>query len=289
MRALGGIVSALITPFDADGAVNEAAIGPLVEFELRQGIAGFYVGGSTGEAFLQSPEERVRVLRAVAAANAGRGLLIAHVGAIATVEVVGMARAAEACGYDAVSAVPPFYYDFSAAELVAHYRALADAVGLPVIVYNFGGKVARLTTDVLVSLLDDRRVVGVKHTSTDLYQMERLKAHRPEAAVFNGYDEMCLAGLSMGADGAIGTTYNFMGAHFVALERAFRAGRMDEALDLQRRANRVIDVLVEVGVFAGTKALLGMHGVDVGGCRAPFLPLGDGAEDKLRGCLGLIS
>lgn len=284
-RKLSGILSALVTPFDGDGRVNETAVAPLIEFELGQGIDGFYVGGSTGEAFLQSPDERTRLLRSVAAANSGRGTLIAHVGAIATEEVVAMARAAADAGYDAVSAVPPFYYDFSAAELAAHYRALAAAMPLPVIIYNFGGKVPKLTTDVILSLLDDRRFAGVKHTSTDLYQLDRLKAHRPDAAIFNGYDEMCLAGLAMGADGAIGTTYNFMGAHFVAILQAFREGRMDRALALQRRANRVIDVLAEVGVFPGTKAILRVLGQDVGACRPPFGPLPEGADARLHACL----
>ena len=188
-----------------------------------------------------------------------------------------------------VSAVPPFYYDFSAAELTAHYMALADAVPLPVVVYNFGGKVPKLTTEVILALLDDRRFAGVKHTSTDLYQMERFKAHRPDAAIFNGYDEMCLAGLAMGADGAIGTTYNFMGGVFVAIRDAVRAGRMDAALTLQRRANRVIDTLVEVGVFPGAKAMLRMLGQDCGPCRPPFGGLREGAEARLLACLDSLN
>lgn len=282
---LAGILSALVTPFTPDGALNEAVVPALVEFQLAQGIHGFYVGGSTGEAFLQSPEERVRFLRAAAKANAGRGALIAHVGAIATREVVAMGRVAADAGYDAVSAVPPFYYDFSATELTVHYKELADAVPLPVVVYNFGGKVPKLTTEVILRLLDDRRFAGVKHTSTDLYQLERFKAHRPDAAVFNGYDEMCLGGLAMGADGAIGTTYNVMGSLFVAIRTAFQAGRMAEALAMQRRANRVIDLLVEVGVFPGTKAMLRLLGQDVGACRPPFGPMPEGAEARLRACL----
>ena len=288
-RKLAGILSALVTPFKPDLTLHEQAIPGLVEFQLAEGIDGFYVGGSTGEAFLQSPDERMRFLRAVAAANEGRGLLIAHVGAIATAEVVQMGRAAAEAGYDAVSAVPPFYYDFSAAELVAHYKALAQAVPLPVVVYNFGGKVPKLTTEVILSLLDDRRFVGVKHTSTDLYQMERFKAYRPDAAMFNGYDEMCLAGLAMGADGAIGTTYNFMGGLFVAIRHAYQAGRMSDALAMQRRANRAIDTLVEVGVFPGTKAMLRLLGQDCGDCRPPFGPLPDGAEARLRACLDSLS
>ena len=268
-----GILSALVTPYRDDGGFNAAIVPQLVDFELAQGIDGFYVGGSTGEAFLQSPEERAAVLKSVAEATAGRGTLIAHVGAIGTGDTVRLGRAAADAGYDAISAIPPFYYDFSAAELVGHYKALADAVPLPLIVYNFGGRTGKLGHTDILRLLDDPRIAGVKHTSQDLFQLERFKRHRPDAAIFNGYDEMCLGGLAMGADGAIGTTYNFMGSLFVALYKAFKEGRIAEAQALQVRANIVIDGLIELGVFPATKGFLKLMGVDCGGCRAPFRAL----------------
>jgi N-acetylneuraminate lyase len=259
-----------------------------VERQLAQGIAGFYVGGSTGEAFLQSLDERAAFLRAVAAAAAGRCRLIAHVGAVATADCLVLGRVAVEAGYDAISAIPPFYYDFSRDEAKAHYRALGAELPLPLIVYNFGGRVGRLTSEDLLELLDDPRVIGVKHTSQDLYLLERFKRHRPEAVIYNGFDEMCLAGLAMGADGAIGTTYNFMGDLFVRLAAAFAAGRLAEARALQVTANRVIDVLIEVGVFPGTKAMLALMGFDAGTCRPPFRALTAADLAKLAACVDLL-
>ncbi|MDB5893432.1 MAG: N-acetylneuraminate lyase, partial [Rhodoferax sp.] len=161
---LGGVFSALVTPFHADGSLNLGMLAPLAEFQLAQGLHGFYVGGSTGEAFLQTPAERQAVLAAFARAVNGRAKLIAHVGAIATDEAIGLAHAAADAGYDAVSAIPPFYYDFSAAEVLAHYRALADATPLPLIVYNFPAKSARpLSTADLLALLAHPKIIGVKH------------------------------------------------------------------------------------------------------------------------------
>ncbi|WP_292963732.1 dihydrodipicolinate synthase family protein [Novosphingobium sp. UBA1939] len=196
-------------------------------------------------------------------------------------------HAAEA-GYDAISAIPPFYYDFSRDELKAHYRALGGAVPLPLIVYNFGGRVGRLTNADLLELLDEPKVIGIKHTSQDLYLLERFKRHRPEAVIYNGFDEMCLAGLIMGADGAIGTTYNFMGDLFVRLAKAFAEGRIAEARALQVVANRVIDVLIEVGVFPGTKGILTLMGIDVGICREPFRALTDADRARLADCVALL-
>lgn len=282
---LGGILSALVTPYDSAGAVNRDAIGALVALQLGQGVHGFYVGGSTGEAFLQTVPERIDVLRAVASNASGKATLIAHVGAIATEDSLTMGRAAAEAGYDAISAIPPFYYDFSREELVTHYERLLAEVPLPLVIYNFGGRVGRLTADDLLRLLDHPKVAGVKHTSQDLYLLERFKRHRPDAVIYNGFDEMCLAGLAMGADGAIGTTYNVMGDVFVRLEAAFRAGRMTEALALQTRANRLIDVLIAVGVFPGTKGLLALMGVDCGPCRPPFRALTAADRDRLAQAL----
>jgi N-acetylneuraminate lyase len=271
---LGGVFSALVTPFQADGALDLEALAPLAEFELAQGLHGFYVGGSTGEAFLQTAEERKQVLATFAKAVNGRAKLIAHVGAIATDEAIDLARAAADAGCDAVSAIPPFYFDFSPAEVLAHYRALAEATPLPLIVYNFPAKSARpLSTADLLALLDHPKIVGVKHTSQNLYQLERLKAAAPQAVIYNGYDEMFVGGLAMGADGAIGTTFNVMGRRFVRILEAMRAGDLATAQALQARANAVIDVLVEVGVFPGTKAMLKHLGVDCGACRRPFAAL----------------
>lgn len=287
-RDLGGIFSAVVTPFEADGGLALHLVPALVERQLAQGIAGFYVGGSTGEAFLQSLDERAAFLRAVAKATAGRGRLIAHVGAVATADCLALGRVAIEAGYDAISAIPPFYYDFSRDELKAHYRALGTELPLPLVVYNFGGRVGRLTADDLLELLDEPRVVGVKHTSQDLYLLERFKRYRPDAVIYNGYDEMCLAGLVMGADGAIGTTYNFMGDLFVRLAADVAAGRLAEARARQVVANRVIDVLIEVGVFPGTKAILALMGRDAGVCRPPFRALTPGDIEKLAGCVDLL-
>ena len=285
---LGGIFSALVTPFHTDGRLKDDVVPELVDFELAQGIDGFYVGGSTGEAFLQSNAERAHYLRFVAEAARGRCTLIAHIGNVGTRDAIELGAAAAEAGYNAISAIPPFYYDFSREELVAHYRTLADAIDVPLVIYNFAGRSGRLTAADIHDLLEYPRVAGVKHTSQDLFQLERFKRLYPNAVVYNGFDEMCLGGLSMGADGAIGTTFNFMGDLFVEMRMAHAEKRMDDALALQVRANRVIDVLIEVGVFPGTKALLKLLGYDCGECRAPFRKLDAEGWKKIEHCLRYV-
>lgn len=282
-HALGGVFSALITPFHDDGRLNLDRLAPLAEFELAQGLHGFYVGGSTGEAFLQTADERKAVLKAFAQAVNGRAKLIAHVGAIATDEAIDIAHAAADAGYDAISAIPPFYYDFSAAEVLAHYLALAEATPLPLIVYNFPAKSARpLSTADLLTLLAHPKIAGVKHTSQNLYQLERLKTASPDAVIYNGFDEMFAGGMAMGADGGIGTTFNVMGRIFVEMYAALRRGDIPRAQALQTRANAVIDVLIDVGVFPGTKAMLKLLGQDCGPCRRPFAKLSPAQQARVE-------
>ncbi len=281
--ALAGVFSAMVTPFASDGAPDLGALAQLAEFQIAQGIQGFYVGGSTGEAFLQSPAERMQVLTELARVANSRVRLIAHVGAIATDEAIAIAGVAADSGYDAISAIPPFYYDFSPAEISAHYHALAEATPLPLVIYNFPAKSARpLSTTDLLGLLAHPKIVGVKHTSQNLYQLERLKQAAPEAVIYNGFDEMFVGGLAMGADGGIGTTFNVMGRWFVQMREAVAVGDLALARALQSRANEVIDVLIDVGVFPGTKAMLKLLGVDCGVCRRPFAALTTPQQSKVE-------
>lgn len=276
-----GVFPALLTPFFADGSVNYKALRQLVRFNLDKGVSGFYVCGSTSEAFLLTSDERRNILETVLEENNGQAAVIAHVGQIGEAHAVELAKHAKAAGADAVSSVPPFYYGFSFNEIKNYYYDIAD-VGLPVFIYNFvaaGG--AKLSTDNFKEFLADKRFIGVKHTSSDFYMLERLKAFRPEAVIFNGFDEMFLSGLVMGADGGIGSTYNFMAEKFITIEKNFREGRIAEAQTEQKKANNIIEALIRVGVMPGEKALCRYLGIDLGVCRKPFAALTPEQEEVL--------
>ena len=229
-----GIFPALVTPFDSGDRVSHEALAALVEYNLKKGVQGFYVDGSTAEAFLLSHEERKEILRTVSQAAAGRCTLIAHVGAVSVREAAELARYAEKLGYDAVSSVAPFYYKFSFEEVRSYYFALADAVSVPVLLYNipaYSG--VNLTVDNISEFLRDSRFIGVKHTSTDYFALRQYKTAFPDKVIYNGYDETFLAGLVMGADGAIGSTFNFMAEKFLEIRRLFLANDTLAAVRLQ--------------------------------------------------------
>ena len=277
-----GIFPALLTPFDQNNKVNEKQLEKLVKYNLEKGVKGFYVSGSTAEAFLLSADERKQILTVVrdAAPNA---TLIAHIGSVNEAEATQLAKHASAIGYDAVSSVAPYYYKFSFAEIRDYYYRLADAAALPMLVYHipaFSG--VSMGVQEMSTFLRDDRFLGIKYTANDFFMMEQCKTAFPDKVVYNGYDEMFLAGLSMGADGGIGSTYNFMAEKFVRMAALVKEGRMQEALELQKEANRIINVLCKVGVMQGEKEVLNQLGFALGDCRPPFAPLTQEQKDLVR-------
>lgn len=271
---LTGIIPALLTPFDENGNINTDALERLIDWNIEKGVNGFYVGGSTAEAFLLTESERNLVYEVAAKAAGGRVPLIAHVGSISTDQAIRFAKTAERLGYDAVSAIAPFYYKFSFAQIRQYYFDIAGATGLPMIIYNFPNfSGVNLTVEQVAEFFADERFIGIKHTSNDFFSLEQFKKRFPDKTVLNGFDEMLLAGLSMGADGGIGSTYNLMAEKYIELIRLFRAGQTDRALVIQDECNRIIRALCRVGVMEGEKEVLCQLGFAFGGARRPFSEL----------------
>lgn len=282
-KTLHGIYPALITPYTSDNQVNDAALREIMELNIQKGVAGFYVGGSTGEAFALTMEERKHILEVAVDQNKGRVNIISHVGCISTDQAVELALHAKGLGVDAISAVPPFYYKFSFEDILQHYNTIANAAQLPLVVYNIPSMSGvELTPQHVAQLLKNPYIVGVKHTSMNLYQLERMSTATPEMLIFNGHDEVCLAGLSLGANGAIGSTYNVMAEKFIAIYDLFKQGEFAKALEIQKQANHVIEALIKTDVFAGIKYMLKKkYGIDCGPIRAPFRALSQDDMDLL--------
>jgi len=273
-----GIFPALLTPFDAEDRINEKALEALVRRNVEQGVKGFYVGGSTAEAFLLSTDERKLIMDVVKGA-APESTLIAHIGSINEAEATALAKHAVDLGYDAISPVAPFYYEFTFDEIHDYYFRLADAAGLPMLVYHFPAfSGVNMGVGEMRKFLADDRFIGIKYTSNDFFMLEQCKTGFPDKIVYNGFDEMFLAGLSMGADGGIGSTYNFMADKFIKIQKPFAENKIAEAQEIQKEANRIIANLCKIGVMQAEKEVLNQLGYDLGTCRHPFK--GPSDEDK---------
>ena len=188
-----------------------------------------------------------------------------------------MAKAAEKAGYDAISAVAPYYFKFGTEAIKQYYFDIASSVNIPMIIYNFPGangfSLDKETAENMFAAND--KFIGIKHTTSDMYALQQFKTMKADPIVYNGFDEMFLGGLAMGADGGIGSTYNFMAEKFIAIYNAFKKGDIKEAQRVQNEANEIINVLIKYGVFASEKYVLDCLGIEMGGCRKPFLPLGE--------------
>lgn len=283
MKDFSGMYAALLTAFDKDGSINYEATGMLAERNIQKGLKGMYVAGSSGEAMMMSEEERVSLLEYVSRLNKGRVTLIAHVGSTSTDAAIRMAKRAAELGYDAVSAVAPYYYSFSGEAIRGYYTDILNATDLPMLIYNFpasGGFDGMLS---LVSdMIDNKKLMGVKHTSVNLFELERFKHMKRPLTVFNGFDEMLIGGLSMGADGGIGSTYNFLQDDILAIYAAFKKGDLKKAMEVQEKVNRIIEAMIPFGVFAMEKAILTELGIPMGDCRKPFLPLSKAGKAKAK-------
>lgn len=270
-----GIFTALLTPFDGNNKINEKALEKLIKHNLGMGVKGFYVCGSTGEAFLLSTDERKQVMEIVKDC-APDSTLIAHVGSVNEAEATELAICAEKLGYNAISSVAPFYYKFSFEEIKGYYNRVANSVELPMLVYHFPAfSGVNMGVGEISQFLENDKFMGIKFTSNDFFTLEQCKSRFPDKIVYNGFDEMFLSGLSMGADGGIGSTYNFMADKFVKIQKLFSENKIAEAQEVQREANRIITLLCKFGVMQAEKEVLNQLGIDFGECRKPFGALND--------------
>jgi N-acetylneuraminate lyase len=280
-----GILPALLTPMDDDGvSVNHKSLRRLVEFHIQSGASGFFVCGGTGEGLLLNPQERHAVLETVIAAAGGRAKVIAHIGAMDTSSACELARQGVSLGVDAVSAVPPVYFKVDQDALFDHYRLIAAAAAdTPLYPYHIPSATGvEISADVMARLLEIPTVGGIKYSSYNLFDMHNIVELAPDRlTVLSGFDEVCLAGLCMGAHGAIGSTYNVMPATFTAVYNAVQAGDLATAQAFQFRANRVIKALLATPLIAGLKAVLSSWGYDCGGPRRPQRPLSPAERQRL--------
>ncbi|MDD4849836.1 MAG: dihydrodipicolinate synthase family protein [Gemmiger sp.] len=286
-QELSGIYAASITAYDAQGQVSAPLLQRVMQRNLDEGAAGFFVGGSSGECFLLSEAERVAVFEA-AAAFRGKANLIAHVGAVGTGEAVRYAKAAMALGFDFTAATAPFYYGFTPKEICRYYTAIAEASGAPVLIYNFPGNTHKefdVQNPDYIALFRSGAVLGVKQTNYNLFQMERILNLNPDLIAFDGYDETMVAGQALGCIGSIGSTFNMMLPHYKKIFELFDGGDRAGALALQHTANNCMEAMCKVGLIPAIKYVLAAQGCPVGDPRPPFTPLTDEQKAYVDGVL----
>lgn len=292
--ALRGALTALVTPFSADGALDEEALRRLVRWQVLAGIDGLVPCGTTGESPTLTEAERDRVIAITVEtvaerASRGRVPVVAGTGTNDTAATIAATRRAAALGADAALVVAPYYNRPDGRMLEAHYRAIADEGGLPIVVYNVPSRTGtNVPADVFLRLAEHPRVVAIKEASGSLEQIARICRDRPrDVAVLAGDDAWTLPVLALGGDGVVSVASNEVPGELVALCSAAAAGDWEGA---RRIHERWLPLLL--ANFVGgpnpvpVKAALALMGlIETDTVRGPLLPLPDDARAALAATL----
>ena len=283
LEGFRGMYPALVSPRDGAGEFSASAFEKLIARVYEQGSHGGYVAGNTGEGYLMTTAERKLACEVAVKASKGKGRVVVHVGAPSEREAVALARHAAKAGADGISSLPPYVQGYKFADILSYYEALAQASGLPLFVYYIPVVTHQeFTLEQVDQMLAIEGVVGLKFTNHNLYLMEGILKGGRNPHVFNGHDEVALAGIAMGAQAGIGTFYNVMPSHFVGIYEAVNRCDLDAARVLQAEVNRLIRVCQKYGGHASVRAILHWQGIDCGDPVKPTRPLDAAGLKALR-------
>ena len=265
-----GVFPALITPLTKEEKLNVSALETLLQFEMQKGADGFYIGGATGEGLLLDIPERKKLCEKSIEFIGKEKTKIVHITDINFRNTIALAKHAEACGADAISSIAPIYFKYDENDIYNYYKEIAQNVNIPLIIYYTAAAGVNMSTDLFCRLFEIDNITGVKWTSSNYYELIKLRERCPDANIFNGPDEMLVCGLSSGADGGIGSTYNVMYPLIRSIYDHFRAGNMTEALEQQKKADKIINVMLRYSVIPVCKMILEEMGIAVGHASFPM-------------------
>ena len=279
VRPFGRLLTAMVTPFTADGELDLAGAQALATHLVdEQRHDGLVVSGTTGESATTSDEEKERLLNAVVEAVGDRATIVAGVGTNDTAHTVHLARTAEKAGADGVLLVTPYYNKPPAAGVLAHFRAAADATGLPAMLYDIPGRTGTaIGTENLVRLAEHPRVAAVKDALGDLEASSWVLA-RTDLAYYSGDDKVTLPLLSIGAVGVVGVPTHLVGARTKDMIEAYERGDVAGALAGHRALLPVFTGFFRTQGVILAKAALRLAGLPGGPVR---LPLVDATEAEI--------
>ncbi|MGN0855647.1 MAG: dihydrodipicolinate synthase family protein [Kiritimatiellia bacterium] len=288
IRKLQGLIAAAHTGFNAEGSVDLDVIPKQAAMLVRQKVTGVYVSGTTGEGICCSLAERKAVFDAWVKAAKGRLFLIAHIGALALPDVQELGAHAVACGMDATSIVPPNFFKPGSIEALIAYlqEALKTSTKLPFYYYHTGMSGVNFDMQTFLEKADGRigNLAGIKFNYPDLYMYQRcLRACGGKYDITWGIDEWFAGAVALGAQSAIGSTYNYAAGIYYRIWDAVRKGDLKTVEKNMKRVCDIVDILVQYGGVAGGKVMCRMWGVDLGDVRVPNRPISaEGKADILK-------
>ena len=282
---LGEVLTAVVTPFGRDGAVDFERFRELAQHLVESGSDGLVVAGTTGESPNLTDDERLELFRVAVDALRGRGTVVAGTGTYSTAHSVHLTREAHELGVDGLLVVTPYYNKPPARGIVQHFRAIADVSDRPIIVYNIPGRVViNIEPETIVELAKIPTVRAVKQANDDLAQARRIVADT-NLDLSAGDDNLVFPFLELGGIGGVCVHTHVVGPRVKAMVRAFREGDAETARQIDQELEPVYELLkVQTNPIA-IKAALNLLGHDVGGLRLPLVEADEGEVARVRDCL----
>lgn len=281
---LKGLYAALLVPFDENGQVKEEGLKQIAKnaIEVEQ-LDGLYVNGSSGENFLISKEQKKQIFKVVKEAVGNDVKLIAQVGSLDLNEAIELGKYATNLGYDALSAVTPFYYPFSFEEIKQYYFDIIEATQNKMIIYAIPDLTGvNISINQFEELFNNEKIVGVKYTAQNFFLLERIRKAFPDKLILSGFDEMLVQAVISGVDGAIGSTYNVNGRRARQIYDLAREGKVEEAYKIQHDTNNIIETVLSMGIYPTLKEILKTRGIDGGVPKRPFSPFNEANRKELN-------
>ena len=264
---LKGVYSALFTIYDEQLNIKKDAVHKLMRFHQENGLQGFYVGGNSGEGMILPVKTRMDMLETVMEEKKD-STVIAHIGAATMQDVAALVQHADQCGVDVISSqIPVNVPAYNDDEIIEYYRCLSNMTDKPLLAY-VNGLIKGNVYDVASQIMGIPNMIGVKMTIPNYYYFEQLKTKMPDMVLLNGPDESLLAGLVMGADGGIGTSYNILPGTVAEIYNSFAAGDTAKALAAQKKLNHLIASVAGMNI-GHWKAFMEIMGFDMGHTVAP--------------------
>ncbi|MGN0371405.1 MAG: dihydrodipicolinate synthase family protein [Enterocloster sp.] len=276
-----GVIPAFYACYDRDGSISPKGVRALTKYFVEKGVKGVYVNGSSGECIYQSVEDRKIVLENVMNAAEGKLTVIAHVACNNTKDSMELARHAESLGVDAIAAIPPIYFHLPEYGIAQYWNDISSAApNTDFVIYNIPQLAGvALTQGLFAEMRKNPRVIGVKNSSMPVQDIQMFKqAAGEDYIIFNGPDEQFISGRVIGAEGGIGGTYGAMPELFLKLDELVKAGKLDEAREVQYAVDAIIYKMCSGhgNMYAVIKEILRINeGLELGGVRAPLTNLAD--------------
>lgn len=281
----GRLLTAMVTPFNADGSVNYEKAADLAEWLINNGSDGLVVAGSTGEAATMSAEEKLELFRVVVNRINKRVPVIAGTGSNNTADSVKMTKMAEAMGVDGALIVGPYYNKPTQEGFYQHFAAVAQSTGLPIIVYNVPGRTASNISPAIVARLaaDFENIVAIKEAAGNVAQVAELYSVLPEEfTIYSGDDGLILPFMSVGATGLISVISNIGGGILQDVMQAYEDGRVREAAKLNARMVPLANAMfIETNPIPVKAAVTLVTGIDAGQPRLPLTPMEPANKAKM--------